>query len=190
MTTITAHSQSLKKEIEQVTKSQKVNIFIVDENRSMVDALRKDIEKRFGKNVTTYTFYNEASCLQNVGKETNVVILGNFFNDPFSDVSNNGVEILKSIKKINPDTKVIMHSKIKDMDVIVESLRSGATEYIVKGKSSWSRLKKAIVYIVTEPIRIMVREFKVSKFMAIFLLTFVTMGVIVYLVLHFYYQVI
>ncbi|MCX5715597.1 MAG: response regulator [Candidatus Omnitrophica bacterium] len=43
-----------------------------------------------------------------------------------------GVTLLKEIKKLDPDTEVIMVSAIEDTDVIKEAIRQGAKEYITK----------------------------------------------------------
>ena len=90
-----------------------------------------------------------------------------------------GTDVLKSIKKINPKTEVIMLSCNEDMGVAIDSFRKGATDYVVKGDKAWKKITHIVRDIITYPIRILVQEFKVSKFVAIFLLTFITMGIIV-----------
>jgi hypothetical protein len=77
-----------------------------------------------------------------------------------------------------------MLSSNEDIALAIESFRSGAKDYIVKGTGSWTKLSNLLTMIITEPIRLMVREFGVSKFMATFLLTFTTMGIIVYIALQ------
>jgi len=96
----------------------------------------------------------------------------------------NGLDVLKTIKSRNPKTEVIMLSGSEDMAVAIDSFRMGAKDYVIKGGNSWNKLTKIVNRIITEPIRIMVREFGVSKYMAIFLLTFVTMGALVGCVLY------
>lgn len=44
----------------------------------------------------------------------------------------NGVEALKSLKKAYPDCKVIMCSSLSDQEKIIQAIRLGATDYIVK----------------------------------------------------------
>ena len=94
------------------------------------------------------------------------------------------MDILKSIKYTNPKTEVIMLSGNEDMAIAIETFRSGAKDYVIKGNGSWKKISKLLQLIITEPIRILVREFGVSKYMAIFLLTFVIMGVVTWSVLH------
>ena|ERR1035437_9912839 len=154
-------------------KTQGLNLFIVDDNKLMVTTLKQFLQSRFGLDVRISTFTDGESCLEKVDKETHIVILDYFMK------GKNGLETLKSIKAINPKTEVIMLSNNEDMALVIESFRAGAKEYVIKGTGAWKKITKVVNYIITEPIRLMVREFGVSKFVAIFLLTFVTMGVAV-----------
>lgn len=159
-------------------ETQRLNLFIVDDNKSMVAALKQYLQSKFGENINITTFYDGESCLEKINQYTDMVILDHFLN------GKNGLEVLKEIKEINPKTEVIMLSSNEDIALAIQSFRAGATDYIVKGPSSWKKLTKLVHHIITEPIRIIVREFGVSKFMAIFLLTFLTMGAVVFFVLH------
>lgn len=77
-----------------------------------------------------------------------------------------------------------MLSNNNDIDLAIESLKNGATDYVIKGPSSWNKVAALIKRVLMAPIRLIVREFEVSKFMAIFLMTFTTMGLIVLFVLY------
>ncbi len=159
-------------------ETQRLNLFIVDDNKSMVAALKQFLQNKFGANINISTFYDGESCLEKINEYTDVVILDHYLN------GKNGLEVLKEIKEINSKTEVIMLSSNEDIALAIESFRAGAKDYIVKGPSSWKKLTKLVHHVITEPIRIIVREFGVSKFMAIFLLTFLTMGAVVFFVLH------
>jgi two-component system OmpR family response regulator len=160
-------------------ETQALNLFIVDDNKSLVMALKQYLQNKFGINLKISTFNDGESCLQKVNEDTHVVILDHYME------GKNGVEVLKSIKAINPKTEVIMLSGNEDMGVAIESFRAGAIDYVVKGPTAWARITKLVNHVITAPIRLLTREFGVSKFMAIFLLTFATMGVAVFLALHF-----
>ncbi len=149
---------------------QGTNLFIVDDNKLLVADLKNFLHNRFGVSVNITTFYDGESCLKKVDKETHIVILD------YQMGGENGLDILKKIKEINLKTEVIMLSGSEDMAVAIESFRIGAKDYVIKGGKSWRKLNKIVNLILTEPIRIMVREFGVSKYVAIFILTFVIMG--------------
>ncbi|MBL7937328.1 MAG: response regulator [Bacteroidia bacterium] len=159
-------------------ETQKLNLFIVDDNKSMVVALKQYLQNRFGLDVNISTFYDGESCLEKIDKNTHIVILDHFLN------GKNGLEVLKEIKEINPKTEVIMLTSNEDISLAIQSFRAGATDYVVKGPSSWKKITKLVYHVISEPVRIIVREFGVSKFVAIFLLTFLTMAIVVFTVLH------
>jgi DNA-binding NtrC family response regulator len=152
---------------------QALNLFIVDDNKLLVTDLKHYLQTRFGIGINISTFYDGESCLEKVDADTRIVILDYFLE------GKNGMEILKAIKLINPKTEVIMLSSNESIAVAIESFREGVTEYIVKGNEARKKIAKRINHIMTVPIRMMVAEFGVSRFVATFLLTFISMGVMV-----------
>jgi DNA-binding NarL/FixJ family response regulator len=158
--------------------TQGINLFIVDDNKLMVADLKIYLQNRFGASIKISTFYDGESCLENVDKHTNIVILDYFLG------GKNGLEILKSIKAINQKTEVIMLSSNDNIALAIETFRMGAKDYVIKEIGSWKKLSKLVNFIITEPIRILGREFGLSKYMAIFLTTFVVMGIGIFCVLY------
>jgi DNA-binding response OmpR family regulator len=60
---------------------------------------------------------------------------GNYFDVVVTDLvmeDRNGIELLKEIKKINPETPVIILTGYGDMDSAVEALRNNADDYLLK----------------------------------------------------------
>lgn len=161
-----------------IMETQRINLFIVDDNHLLATDLKNHLQNRFGLGINVSVFNSGESCLQMVSKETHIVILDYFLE------GKNGLEVLKSIKTINPKTEVIMLSGNEDIVLAIETFRAGAKDYVLKGQGSWKKVTRLVTLIITEPIRLMVKEFGVSKYMAIFLLTFVAMGIVVYYVLH------
>jgi two-component system response regulator AtoC len=159
-------------------ETQGINLFIVDDNKLMVTDLKHYLQNRFGVGVKITTFETGESCLQKVNKNTHIVIL-----DYFLD-GKNGLEILKLIKEISPKTEVIMLSGNEDIALAIETFRAGAKDYVIKGRGSWNKITSLVNTIITEPIRMLIREFGVTKYTAIFFLTFVTMGIVVFCVLQ------
>ncbi len=157
-------------------ETQGINLFIVDDNRLMVADLKYYLKNRFGNAINVSTFDDGESCLINLKKDTHIVILD------YHMEGKNGLETLKLIKEKNPKTEVIILSRNEDIAIAIETFRQGAKDYVIKGQGAWKKVTKLINLIITEPIRIIVREFGITKFAAIFLLTFVTMGVVVFFV--------
>jgi len=159
-------------------ETQGMNLFIVDDNKLMVADLRNYLQNRFGVSLKITTFNDGESCLEKVDKETQIVILDYFME------GKNGLDTLKAIKEINPKTEVIMLSYNEDVALAIESFRQGAKDYVIKGEGALNKISKLINLLINEPIRILIREFRVSKFVAIFILTFVTLGTVVLIALY------
>lgn len=163
-------------------ETQKSNLFIVDDDKLIAAALNNYLDTRFGRTLNISKFYDGKSCLKQVDNNTEIVILD------YNLKEENGLDVLKSIKSINPKTEVIMLTNNEDVGTAIESYKKGASGYVVKNTRALSKLNILINRIITEPLRAMVREFGVNKFMAIFFLTFAIMGTVVYLILHFFYR--
>lgn len=161
---------------------QKTNIFIVDNNKLLALSLKKYLINRFDGSINISTFYNGENCLENLDENTNIVII-DYFLDAKEKNAANGIGILKIIKERNPKTEVIMLSRNEDIAVAIEAFRSGATDYVLKGVNAYDRLIALVNTAITEPIRIMVREFGVPKFLMLFLLVFIGMATVVLWVL-------
>lgn len=160
-------------------KTQGLNLFIVDDNSLVLSALRNYLDNRFGKDLNITTFLSGENALKKIDKDTDIVILD------YHLKNENGNEVLKSIKRINSKTEVIMLTSNEEVGVAIESFRIGASDYVIKGKSALKSISLLVNDIITYPIRIMVREFGISKFLAIFLLTFISVGIVVYSVMHY-----
>ena len=157
---------------------QALNLFIVDDNKMLVKALHHYLEEKFGNELNISTFNSGASVLKEVDLNTGIVVLD------YQLKGESGNDVLTAIKNINPKTEVIMLSTHKEIGVAIESYRKGATDFVVKGENDWKKLSMIIRKILMYPIRILTEELKVSKFVAIFLTTFITMGIIVFAVIQ------
>jgi DNA-binding NtrC family response regulator len=149
------------------------NIFIIDNDNSSSNLLKQHLNEKFGATINISTFSSGQSALEKLDKYTSIVILD------YDLKGENGNDVLKSIKKNNPKTEVIMLSSNDDITIAIESFRKGAIDYVIKGEKAEKKITHIVYDIIAYPIRYIVREFGVSKFLAILILTFVIMGVIV-----------
>ena len=78
-----------------------------------------------------------------------------------------------------------MLSRNEDVAVAIESYRAGASEYVIKGDNSLDKIISMINRTITEPIRMMVKEFGVPKFLTLFLFVFIGMATLIYWVMKF-----
>lgn len=111
-------------------------IFVVEDddwfNRLLVHhlSLNPDFE------ITSFTTGKD--CINNLHKEPDVITLDYRLPDM------KGLEVLKKIKELNEEIQVILISGQDDIDVVVELLKYGAYDYIVKSKDIRERLLNTV----------------------------------------------
>jgi DNA-binding NarL/FixJ family response regulator len=154
-------------------KKKELNLFIVEDNLIAGMALEDHLVKRFGGCIHVSTFKDDESCLEEIDSNTHLVILNH------SLEASKGIEVLKSIKEINANTKVIMLSDKEDIALAVESFQAKANHTVVNGTGSRKKVSVMVKRILMAPIRIIVIELGLSQRLAMFLLSFVTVGVVV-----------
>jgi hypothetical protein len=72
----------------------------------------------------------------------------------------------------------------EDVGIAIESFRKGAGDYVIKGShKAWRTVSKKVYNIIIYPVQIMVKEFGISKYLAIFLIIFVILGITAFLTL-------
>jgi DNA-binding NtrC family response regulator len=84
------------------------------------------------------SFTNGKDCLGNLSKNPDVITLDYQLPDM------QGLEVLKKIKAENEEIQVILISEQDEIDVVVELLKYGAYDYIVKSKDIRERLLNTI----------------------------------------------
>jgi DNA-binding NtrC family response regulator len=154
-----------------------LNLFIVDDDALMAAGLRNHLTGRFGTEVNISIFPTGRSALRRVDNKTHLVILDYFLE------GENGNDILRAIKIISPKTKVIMFSSNEDITAAIASFRSGATDYVLKGDNGWKKITSLVYKAISYPVRLMVKEFGVNTYLAVFLVTFLAMGCGVFIAL-------
>lgn len=152
-------------------KSPVLNLFIVDDNILVVNGLRNHLTARFGNGINITTFLSGKGALEKITADIHMVILD------YALEGENGNDVLKSIKTKYPATEVVMLSSNNEMEVAINSFRNGATDFVLKGRNSWSKITSLVYDAITYPVRKLVQEFGINKYLAMFILTFVAMGI-------------
>jgi DNA-binding NtrC family response regulator len=155
-----------------------INLFIVDDSLPTLTSLRNYLDTRFGRDLNIFTFLTGSNALKKINKTTGIVILDSNLK------KENGNEILRSIKILNPKTKVIMLGSNEQIGIAIDAFKKGATDYVFRGRRTWKKISAMVKNIITYPIRTMGKEFAVSKYMTMFLLTFLAVGVVAYSILY------
>ena len=99
-------------------------ILIVDDEENIRRIFKKALEK---KNYTVHTAPNAEDALQKIKNQKYSLIFSDIFMDGMS-----GLALLKEVKKINPQTRVVVMTAQDTMNNTIEAMRMGAYDYISK----------------------------------------------------------
>ena len=111
-------------------------IFVVEDDEWYNRLLVHNLSLNPDYDIQSFTTGKE--CLENLNQEPDVITLDYRLPDT------KGLDVLKQIKEINEEIQVILISEQDDIEVVVELLRHGAYDYIVKSRDIKERLLNTI----------------------------------------------
>lgn len=110
-------------------ENEKINIIIVDDHPIVIEGLRMMLNSQ--------PFFNIAGSFTS-GTETISFIQSEIVDIILLDITlpdANGTELCREIKKISPNTSVIMFSNRSERSIIMQSIQNGASGYLLKNTS-------------------------------------------------------
>ena len=110
-------------------ENEKINIIIVDDHPIVIEGLRMMLNSQSFFNVTG-SFASGAETIRFIQSNTVDIIL---LDITLPDT--NGTELCREIKKISPNTSVIMFSNRSERSIIMQSIQNGANGYLLKNTS-------------------------------------------------------
>lgn len=108
-------------------------IFIVDDDLLILKSTERTL-KKIGF-IDVRCFSNGQACVNALDQDPFLVLLD------YQMEGLDGFDVLRKIKRYNPNTYVIMMSGQQDISNAVETLKFGALDYIVKGSSDTAQLQ-------------------------------------------------
>lgn len=110
-------------------ENEKINIVIVDDHPIVIEGLRMMLKSQPFFHVAG-SFASGAETLRFIRSEmVDIVLLDITLPD------SNGTELCREIKKISPNTSVIMFSNRSERSIIMQSIQNGASGYLLKNTS-------------------------------------------------------
>lgn len=111
-------------------------IFVVEDDPFYLNIVKHELQKNNFTQVTGFT--SGEDCIKNLSLLPDVVLLD------YSLQSLNGMQVLKKVKKVNPNIQVIFLTAQEKLDVAVSSLKLGAFDYVVKNESALGKIIKLV----------------------------------------------
>lgn len=127
--------------------NKKTKIFIVEDDPMHLQMLHDHLDQMSSFEIKDFGTGEE--CLQSIREKNeipDIVFLDYYLNSVVKDAMD-GLDILVELKKIIPQTDVVMLSGQDKIQVAVEVMKYGAFDYIVKGESAFYRAEKAVFNI-------------------------------------------
>jgi len=122
-------------------------LFLVDDDELILKSFSRHLKNLGFENIKT--FDNGGSALNQLTENPFLVLLD------YQMADLNGFEVLRKIKRYNPNTYVIMLSSQDDLQSAVNTLKFGAFDYIIKGDADMQNLQKALERIAKLDARIL-----------------------------------
>jgi two-component system, OmpR family, response regulator len=124
------------------TMNKPLSVFLVDDDKMFLLSLKHKLIDQF-KDVKFFTFTSGEECLENIDKNPDVVVLDYYLSEDAAGAMD-GLDVLKKIKSVSNNIRVIMLSAQDKLNIAVESIKYGASEYVVKSETAFVRVQNSI----------------------------------------------
>ncbi len=114
-------------------------VFLVDDDLFSLNVYHQNVKNMGYTDVSL--FLNGTICLNNLHKKPTIIFLDHNMEDL------NGFEVLKKIKRYDPNIYVVIISAQESMKIAVDALKYGAFDYIIKGDNESERMKNVLLRI-------------------------------------------
>jgi len=111
-------------------------IFLVDDDAFSLAIYEQRIKGLGYQNVTAFT--SGTDCLNSLIEKPQVI----FLDHAMAPI--NGFELLKKIKRFDPNIYVVMVSGQEDMQQALDALRFGAFDYLIKGQNESEKMQSVL----------------------------------------------
>jgi DNA-binding NtrC family response regulator len=117
-------------------------MFVIDDDPVQVEMIKDYLKDRYIFDIRVFDSGEAAmELIQQLKPE--IVVLDYHLNAN-NPGAKNGIEVLKQIKQINSQTKVIMFSAQDNINIALESMRNGAYDYIIKGETAFNKMETTV----------------------------------------------
>ncbi len=146
-------------------------IFVIQDNIVYKDLIIGYLKSRKYQNIKTYK--NGEECLNDIHLNPDLIVLD------YTYSGMTGLEFMKKVKEDHPDTEFIFLSGQNDVEVAVNIMKVGATDYIVKNEKAPFNLVRSIDHLMASSKQEKVRKgFKIGVVGFFMVLFFIIMVII------------
>ncbi|UFH54884.1 response regulator [Spirosoma sp. KNUC1025] len=116
--------------------TESLSIFIVDDDPFCRSFYEQHIRNLGYDQITIFSDGQE--CLNQLTAQPDVILL-DYSMEPL-----NGLDVLRKIKRFNPDIYLVIVSGQEELQVAVNALKYGAFDYIIKGNNDLAKIEAVL----------------------------------------------
>ena len=127
-------------------ENQDIDLYLIENDAKYAESLKHSLENNFRHKLNIHTFPTGESCIEVIGsakKKPKVVILDYVINEKWKDAMN-GINTMDHIRLLAGEISVIILSNPDETELAIETLQSGASDYIVKDKYAFEHIRHSI----------------------------------------------
>ncbi len=113
-----------------------IKIFVVDDDQFLGSLIKKAVEKLDTVDVTH--FLSPEECLKNLHQNPDIVTID------YLMPGMNGLELMEKIKNYNDNIHCVLVSGQEKLDVVVETYKKGAEDYIIKNENAIINIENSV----------------------------------------------
>src|SRR5271155_3239892 len=103
-----------------------IKVFVAEDDQFLGNILKAALEKI--ENVEVTHFLSPLELLKNLHQKPDIVTIDYLMPEM------NGLELLEKIKNYNEDIQCILVSGQEDLNVVIDTYKKGATDYVIKNE--------------------------------------------------------
>lgn len=112
------------------------SVFLVDDDPYSLGIYEQHLHNLGYSNTSCFT--SGLQCIEHLHQKPEIVFLD------YNMKPMDGLDVLKKIKALRPNTCIVLISGQADLDVAVNSLKCGAFDYILKGHQDLDKITKVL----------------------------------------------
>ena len=121
---------------------KQITVYIVEDNDVYAKSLQSFLFSRFPK-IETKIFPIGETFLLKLNQNPDVVIMDYYLNSNFGEAQN-GIEIIKNIKILNPKTNIIVLSSQENYEVVLAAIKEYGCFYVQKEEGAFDKVAQLI----------------------------------------------
>lgn len=119
-----------------MTNTDSISIYLVDDDPFCLKLYEQHLHNLGYADVCT--FADGQGCLNHITQQPDIIFL-DYRMEPLD-----GLEVIRKIKRFNPDIYLVVISSQEDIKVAVDALKYGAFDYIIKGQDDLNRIEAVL----------------------------------------------